>query len=294
MVNELRKVLGAWSAHPLTDRVLDNLDKEVSRSRIDTKISELQKHVDESAATEHSKAAYEEIASLLGSPGLSDEQRARLTTLRDKCLTNWEAQAYNDLLKVDKDKNYEGMGNRVNVYLDNSCPFRGKRSQERLQAVESLREWLRGFDQPKEYRITAIRVKDLPAPVWYENEWGGGYDPYVAVTIRVGDSAIKITAGAKDKRGSFQLASFITNNQFSWQKGSSIELVIWDDGVDEPDRCMGRIRRDDPYALLYLALPDRDVPVETERSDYKYNRDLVKLRLGLIVFGLAPPPPLPR
>lgn len=295
LVEEARKELGEWTIDPQYDKELRLRGSEVRRAAVASEIASLDTNIVRSTSTEQLMKVDRGISSLLGRQQLDDDDRARLTVLRDGVRGRWEGLSYDDLLRVTGEQRYEAMGPLIATYLDPSIPFAEKRPTDRLRAVQRLKNWLEGFDRPREYVVTKIHVQELPYPskVSTENEWGGAYDPYVSVTITEPEGPTRITTGADNKGGDFAFIGFSTDTRFTWRKGYQVELGIWDDGVEVKGRCMGRIRGADPYALLRLGLPGTRVDVHTEQYDYKGYPGFDRLRMGLEVSGLEPPPPLP-
>ena len=293
LVAEARKELGEWSTEPRQANELAVREAEVAHAELSSEAATLETQLAGAMVNEQMRQIDLGIAGLLGRRRMEDGDRARLNDLRERSHTRWERLCYDEVRGALTDRNFESLGGRIETYLDPSAPFGEKRPAARKRAVQDLQAWLEGLARPREYVLTAVRVKDLPYPSKTENEWGG-YDPYVSVTFAGGREPTVITSGAINKWGSFSFFRFHTNNRFTWRKGQPVELGLWDDRVEAKGRCMGRVRPGGPYALLRLALPGSEAGVDPEAYDYKGYAGFDRLRLGLDVSGLGPPPPLPE
>jgi hypothetical protein len=187
LVAEARKELGEWSTEPRQATELALREAEVAHAELSSEAATLETRLANARVAEQSRQIGLGIAGLLGRRQLEDGDRGRLNDLRERSLARWERLCYDEVRGALTDRIFKSLGGRVETYLDLSAPFGEKRPAGRKRAVQDLQAWLEGVARPREYVLTAVRVKDLPYPSKTENEWGG-YDPYVSVTFAGGES----------------------------------------------------------------------------------------------------------
>jgi len=269
------------------DRLEKNLNAEEARIA-EAEFARKIKEVEENPAGLDYAQRVAQIDRLLRGLGLSDEQKSRLTSLRDKLLTQWETDMRNRIREAHAWLNLATLHQLARDYTQEGCPYASQQPPDWRKAAENIKAWLEGFEQTKQYSLRAIGVSGLPEVPWYMSR----YDPAFRVRIATADGVTDIEAQKDNCSGDFEITDFKTNTQFRWRKGVTIEIGMWDDYVEHNSHCMGIVTLTDPYALPLLVLRSQPVPVA--QCDYKNDTAFQNLKVWLKVDGLQDFPALPN
>jgi hypothetical protein len=301
LVRALREELGGLlEALPSTSlrnahmkHTLIDTEEAITRQALSQQIEDLGREIARAATMEQFKTNDRNVAILGDKRGFPDDLRGRLTEVRNENWRQWELHAYKRIRDhlaqwsfdtlVDAVREYLSMREDVSLSLRKEFDTNDPRRRA-LADIKTLDNWLRTFEDEREYKVTGIRVQGVSAGTLWN------YDPYVLVEIHSSSLPTRIIANDGKKSGDFSLSKFVSNTSFKWKKGDKTVVGMWHKAVergDKKDHCMGKIELTNPLALLRLAL---DEPVRINQNpEAFYYKDLLPIKIGLDINGLKLP-----
>ena len=271
----LKQAVGPW----LQDKDISDLVQLAETKFIDLEFSnELRDLADKSNTSGLSRESHKDLHSkfqlLISKKHLSPVQKAKAEAESREHLANWEREDFTILNNAYLTKNFAILSDSCDNYLDKSNPYH--RIDRSEKEVTSIKIWLDKLKTNVAYRVTGIKLIDLPNGSLWE------YTPAVQIrNSRTGD-----TLHPEVKKGSSTFTLPINGvSTLNWKLSDPLEIGIWQGSINSKGGCIGVVQFKEDYALLDAILRQTRVPYE--EHDYKGNNYFAKLKVQMEVPDLG-------
>ena len=267
----LKQALRPWRQDKDIEAFLQSAETKFINLEFTTELREL---VDKSNMSELPREIHKDLHNkfqlLIAKKHFSLVQKAKAEAVSREHLANWEQEDFRKILNAYSTKKFQLLSDSCDNYLNKSNPYyRIDRSEKE---VTSIKIWLDKYKTYVAYKITGIKMIDLPSGyVW-------NYKP--AVQIRNPTTDDTLHPEVKKGYGTFNLP-INGASTLNWKLSDPLEIGIWDGTINIKGTCIGVVKFDGDFALFDAIL--RPIKVPYEEYDKKNENGLANLKVQLEV-----------